>query len=249
MKQILNRGYLWMEANPMTVMLVSLGLGAFATVAVVGVALRGEETRSIITRSACAVNPDGKECQRIKRESDEQQSVQDACVPFRKVDRNERLLRLTKCGVAQRREVQGNSKSVQNLEHGPTRAAGGGATSPSTRGSEALGPRHGDGSTHQPQHHGSGGGAAPAPGGSEGGSAPDSAPETSSSPTATQPEQEQPQGGEGARPEPTGPLVPALEGVKGAASEVVSGVNGAANEVVGGVQDTGCQLLGHCPTP
>lgn len=93
----LNSGYLWMEGNPVTVMLVSLGLGGFAAAAVIGVAIRGEDTRAIVTRSACAIDPASPACQRVKRESDRERSLRDTCIGFYQVDRGQRLLRLTRC--------------------------------------------------------------------------------------------------------------------------------------------------------
>jgi hypothetical protein len=104
-KAALNGGYRWMESNPVTVMLVALGLGGFATAAVVGVALRGESTRDIITRSACGSDAGSDACQKVKRESDREQSVSDACIPIEKVDRNGRLLRLTRCQGTGTRKV------------------------------------------------------------------------------------------------------------------------------------------------
>lgn len=215
MKRRVNRGYRWMEANPATVMLVSLGLGVFATVAVAGVALRGEETRSIVTR-----------------ESNREQSTADACVPFRKVDRSGRLLRLTKCGVGERRKVQGNSKPVQNLGLGASGGDGGDAPATGIRG--ATNPRH-----HSP--------SAPPSTGSEGTAAPtspSSAPSSSPSPLPA-PSPEDNQGGKGHSDE-HGIPVPSLEGVKEKVEEVTKGASEEVGHVVEGVKGTACGLTGGC---
>jgi hypothetical protein len=65
------------------------------------------------------VDPDGVECQRIKRRSDQEQSRADACIPFRKVDRDGRLLRLTRCeAVGEGREIAASGGSLRRSDQG-----------------------------------------------------------------------------------------------------------------------------------
>ena len=61
--------------------LVALGVGVAALV----LGLHNSTEITQIQHSACAVNPSSKECQTIKRESDQEQSVADACISFHKV--------------------------------------------------------------------------------------------------------------------------------------------------------------------
>lgn len=66
-----------------------IGIGVAGTVvvafafAIAAVAFRGEDTRNIIERSACAQDPAGQECQTIKRDADRERSVQDTCIRVR----------------------------------------------------------------------------------------------------------------------------------------------------------------------
>jgi hypothetical protein len=243
-KRALKFGYGWMEGNPVTVMLVSLGLGAFATAGVIGVALRGEDTRSIITRSACALNPDGQECQRIKRESDEHQSVADACVPFRKVDSNERLLRLTKCRV-HRAQVARGPKGASPDQRDVGREIGSvihPVVPKSPFAPPSVGPAH-----HKPRHHPSApsGGHKPSPVPP----VPTPAPTPITAPAASQPPAEVPSSE--AKPPTSKPpaALPAVEGVATGASEVAEAVKGGVERVVDGAGKSVCQVVGNCPAP
>ena len=71
-----------------------IGIGVAGTVvvafafAIAAVAFRGEDTRNIIERSACAQDPAGQECQTIN---------QDTCIPFRLVMTREALAEFTRC--------------------------------------------------------------------------------------------------------------------------------------------------------
>ena len=65
--------------------------------AIAAVAFRGEDTRNIIERSACAQDPAGQECQTIKRDADRERSVQAPCIPFRLVMTREALAEFTRC--------------------------------------------------------------------------------------------------------------------------------------------------------
>lgn len=59
--------------------------------------LRGEDTRNIIERSACATDPASSECQRIKREADVERAVRDTCIAFEQVVRPASLKKVTVC--------------------------------------------------------------------------------------------------------------------------------------------------------
>ena len=80
-----------------------IGIGVAGTVvvafafAIAAVAFRGEDTRNIIERSACAQDPAGQECQTIRRDADRQRSVTDSCVPFKQVLTWDAYQSLTRC--------------------------------------------------------------------------------------------------------------------------------------------------------
>ncbi|HET9198220.1 MAG TPA: hypothetical protein VFN92_08220 [Solirubrobacterales bacterium] len=101
-----------------------------------------------IERSACAKSPTSDACQRIKRLSDEQRSVPSTCVLFEKVDKEGKLLRLTRCGTPVEQGVDDQVAAVEE---------GGGAQQSPQKGSQQPGPRGGG------QHHSSAGGEHPAP--------------------------------------------------------------------------------------
>jgi hypothetical protein len=136
-----------------------------AAVAVVGT-FKNETRITNVERSACAQDPDGEDCQRIKRESDRQRSVADSCIAFEKVDRDGRLLRLTRCRVGPS-EVQANSKEVQNLDKGDgvdltTNSPGNGPGQLPAGHSHPAPQEHGHGTAPTPPQHG----GSPAPTGS-----------------------------------------------------------------------------------
>lgn len=85
MRRLANRFHGWVGENPVTAILVALGLGGVAVFASGGTFFRGENTRDIVTRSPCVSQPAGVDCQRSKRESDEARSVRDICIQFWKV--------------------------------------------------------------------------------------------------------------------------------------------------------------------
>jgi len=129
-RRLVNGGYAWLEANPVTVMLVALGLGAFATAAVVGVALRGESTRRIVEHSPCFEYPAGEACQQVKRETDQARSVRDTCIAFWKVD-----YPCPKPGSRASREVA----SAGSTFEGTAADAAGGGSRPAPAGSPSTG--------------------------------------------------------------------------------------------------------------
>lgn len=93
---------------------------AFA-VAIGAVALRGEDTRNIIERSACAQNPSSQECQTIKREADRQRALRDTCIAFRQAMTRRAFIEDTRCPQQPRREVvpQTSETASQPSGRGP----------------------------------------------------------------------------------------------------------------------------------
>lgn len=70
-----------------------------------------------IQHSACAENPASLECQQIKAESDRKQPIVFACIPIRKIAKDQRLLALTKCQEAASR-AERNSGSKGTVPNG-----------------------------------------------------------------------------------------------------------------------------------
>lgn len=183
-------------------------LGAVVTI----VGLRGESTRKIITKSACATDPDGAECQTIKRESDEARPAADFCIGAEKIDRGGRLMALTRCRELERRQVRiadGDASSPAPV------VSGGGDSSPAAEGGDAeAGAPHGPG---EHDHH-------PAPTQVDGDPAPTARaepdpveqPATSSEPTSP--------GQSAADPGTSGLVKPALEGIGSTAQDTVDAV-------------------------
>jgi hypothetical protein len=90
------RGRRLVVAAAVTVCLVAGVALAGAVVAnVVNIGQGNDITK--IQRSPCTLHPNGRECQSTKRRSDEAASLPTLCVQFKRVDREHRLLRLTKC--------------------------------------------------------------------------------------------------------------------------------------------------------
>lgn len=88
---------------------------AFA-IALTAVALRGEDTRNIIEKSACTKDPSSVECQSIRREADRERSVKDSCIPFRQVLTRDAYRELTRCP---RREVVPQTSETAGQSSGP----------------------------------------------------------------------------------------------------------------------------------
>jgi hypothetical protein len=212
---------------------------------------RSQDTRiTNVTRtveSACEVDANGSECERV------------TCSQFRSVARGDQLLRLTRCGVAERRVAL--AREVGDTPSGvgvpaPTAEGGSdgaplpgvGANKPPKSPSKPAEPRHEP--SPAPAQAGSEDGAAPAQAGSEDGAAPVSAP----SPTGAAP----PAGASVSAPPPvvivTPPVIPSqpstlpatVEATGKAAGEVVSQAGSAVNGTVEGVSDAGCRVLGRC---
>jgi hypothetical protein len=77
--------------------------------AVAGTFFRGESTRNIVTKTDCAIDPNGEPCQELKRETDENRSVADTCIIAYKLDRDGRLLALTKCPPEEAPSAEGTT--------------------------------------------------------------------------------------------------------------------------------------------
>jgi hypothetical protein len=145
-----------------------VGAVLFLGAVVSGVALRGESTREIVTKSACAIDPESAECQTIKRESDEARPARDFCIGAEKIDHDGELLALTTCREARHRHARAAADALTDTSAGDR----GGAELPAEGGSgAALAPATTD-SGHAPAPHGN----APPPEPGEGGSAPASEP-------------------------------------------------------------------------
>ncbi len=96
---------------------VSLGVAILAIAAATwAVVKNGEQDRQItqVQHSACEVDAGGRECQKTRRESSRAANIATTCIPFWKAG-----YRCPKPGSpAAERELQTNSKEVQNLEQG-----------------------------------------------------------------------------------------------------------------------------------
>ena len=104
---------------------------------------RGEDTRSIVTRSPCAINANSPECQKTKAASDKAQSIHDACITFKKVG--------YECPkVSKVREVRKDRHNRSDISGGTDRATGGGSSSGSSAPSSPSPPPSGGGGNGGP---------------------------------------------------------------------------------------------------
>lgn len=211
----------------------NLALGLVAALlllgaAVVGTYLRGENTRDIVERSACAKDPAGRECAQIRAATALHEPIRNSCIPYQRVTSR-----------------RGRNCPKFYVDPGPMGAAGGG--SESTPG-PSLDPGHGEGtgSTPTAQPNGSAEDVAPGKGGSnpqpapgqgdgDDGAAPIVEPPASSpAPVVTQPP---------SSPAPAPAPSPAPVPPRGAIGEVVTPVVESARETV-------CTLTPRlCPAP
>lgn len=143
----------WMQDNPATLALVALMVGVVGTVSVVGVAIRGEETRRIVTKSPCLSSPEGKPCADLRQEVARAEPIRNPCVSYQRVTRT-RGRACPKDFIDLRRqgnpELQANSKEVKILEQQPGGGAAGDATEPkeTPTGNQDVGTRQ-----PKPEHH------------------------------------------------------------------------------------------------
>jgi len=117
-----------------------IGMGIFGgiivifAVALIAVALRGEDTRNIIEKSACSNDPASSECQRIKREADRERTLVDTCIAFRQAMTAEAFESDTRCPG---REVVPQSSPSASQPPGPS---GGSQDTPTVVPAQPSGP-------------------------------------------------------------------------------------------------------------
>jgi len=259
-KVAINRAYRYGEAHVATVALVALGLGVVLT-AIAAYSFFNEksiEHRVTKVESPCNIHPAGKECQGIKKRSDEKRSVASACVLAYKLDKDGQLLRLTKCPVEPGRQRKVEDAEDRSSRRGPVAAAdepnGGDATSAPT-GSSQPG-RHdggssesgstGDGEAGRPSHpHQPKVPSEPSHGGE---AVPPTAPskessESSSSTSTTTTERTKETVVEApAEAEPPVRTSSGLEAVTESVGKTVEGLGETVGGTVEGVEATTCQL-------
>lgn len=135
-----------MQENPATLALVALMVGVVGTASV---AIRGEETRRIVTKSPCLVAPDGKACADIRQDVARAEPIRNPCVSYQRVTRTRgRACPKDFIDLSQRPEGQATSKEV----HGSGAGATGGPAPASTGGHQqsptgGVDPSHGKGTS------------------------------------------------------------------------------------------------------
>ena len=195
---------------------LAAGLGLWAVV------VNSEQATQItkIQKTPCTLDAEGKACTTIKERIARHGSLKNPCIEHQRVEGTKGRNCPQFYVRPSQREVQANSKEVQNLELGsegqPPNAAGG-----RTGG---VGPSHGD-STEPP---------APGKGGAKGGEAPAITPAPAQTPASAQPApQPEPEAPPAVEPTPT-PNAPGLLGNPGGTvGEVLCSVNALGIRVCG----------------
>lgn len=164
----LNRGYEYGQQHVFTVALVSLGLGAVLAVFTFLGFLNEREIEKRVTRveSICTRFPGSDKCQLTKQRSDEKRSVSSTCVLAYKLDKEGRLLRLTKCPVEPKRQKRIEAEEAADTS-GPTAsvASPNGGDAPQPPMAHQQPGRH-EGGSRSTEVDGNGGGVKESPGNS-----------------------------------------------------------------------------------
>jgi hypothetical protein len=109
MKARVRAAHTRLQDNVATVALLALGVGVLASLVAVGALYQSQDTREIIYRSPCLLNPAGEECQQAQRRADLQRSIADTCIPFRRAG-------YVPCPKGRKRQV--DSREARRLENG-----------------------------------------------------------------------------------------------------------------------------------
>jgi hypothetical protein len=159
-----------MEGNVVTAILVASGLSAALAVVLVG-ALGLYSSATFQAKTACTKDPAGKECAELRLEVAKAEPLRNPCASFQRVT-SRRGKNCDRFFVRPGKELQANSKSVQDLDNGSEGEAGpdqsGSAALPApgqTADSDPKQPAKSPGPRHDPQpvpvSGGGGGGGAP----------------------------------------------------------------------------------------
>jgi hypothetical protein len=228
-REAVNRGYGWLERNPVTGMLVSGGLSALAVVAVVALGIYSQKT--FVAKSACTKDVSSAACAKIREEVARAEPLTNPCISHQRVE-GTKGRNCPRFFVPRPGQLQANSKSVQDLERGSNGglapAPGGRAGGPapgSTGDSGGLSPHTGRGKPDRD--------TSPKPPASDGGGkdSPDSvvkSPADSGSASTDTPDGNSTGSPEATPEQASGPLGDLTGSVGGAVHEVGKGLDKAA---------------------
>lgn len=223
-----NAGYHWLEQNPVTGILVSVGVSVAVTLLLVG-ALGIFSVTTFQGKTACAQDPAGEECAEQSLDVAKAEPLRNPCASFQRVTarrgRNCDQFYVPRGGRPDGRQDQGSNSG--GVGTAPDPGGSGGGSGPVVDGGDAApAPAPGKGDSEDPQAPGGAGGTdSPSPPNAP--SVPDQSPVVD--PPDPEPE---------AQPN-RNVLSPTLEGVQKGTGEIVGGVGGTVDTVR-------CKLEGTC---
>lgn len=140
-----NKGYAWLEANPVTGLLVAGGLSGIAVLGVLGLSIYSQKT--FVAKSACTKDPASAACAAIREDVARAEPIRNPCIAHQRVTRT-RGRACPKDYIDLRRSGSTGAARVREAgDVGPVPTAGGG-----TGGGMGAnqGPHGGGGGTKQP---------------------------------------------------------------------------------------------------
>ncbi len=153
-----NKGYGWLERNPVTGLLVAGGLSGVAVLGVVGLSIYSQQT--FVAKTACTKDPASAACAAIREDVARAEPIRNPCIGYQRVTRT-RGRACPKDYVDLRRkrnrDFQIRSKSIQDLDldgdGGPTSAPADEHVGGSTGGVDSGHSKGTSGGSHHPSRH------------------------------------------------------------------------------------------------
>ncbi len=83
MRRLVNKGYAWLESNPVTGLFVAGGLSGLAVLGVVGTLIYTQET--FVAKTACTRDPTSAACAKIREEIARAEPIRNPCISYQRV--------------------------------------------------------------------------------------------------------------------------------------------------------------------